>query len=232
MDLITVFIAEAHVVLRQGLKRFLVQQQDMQVVGEAMDGRQVLRRVEALQPDLLLLDLRMPKLDGLAVLPRICAKSPRTRILLLADFFEEEFIARALQVGVHGCVLKTALPTELVKAIRATHAGELWAPRKLLTQVVENLRQRMDEWEGSLSKMWGTLTDREQEVIIWAAQGMTNQEIATELGISAKTVKTHLQNVFRKLNVRRRVHLPRFRLTSLPPPAVLPPSALRREGRA
>jgi DNA-binding NarL/FixJ family response regulator len=232
MDLITIFIAEAHVVLRQGVKRFLVQQQDMQVVGVATDGRQVLRRVEALHPDILVLDLRLPKLGGLAGLPSLRAKSPRTRILFLTDVFEEEFLARALQVGAYGCVLKTALPTELVKAIRATHAGELWAPRKLLTQVVENLRRRMTEGEGSLSVMWGTLTDREQEVISWAAQGMTNQEIATQLGISAKTVKTHLQNVFRKLNVRRRIHLSRFRLTSLPPSGASPSGALRQEARA
>jgi DNA-binding NarL/FixJ family response regulator len=232
MDLIMVFIAEAHVGLRRGLNRFLAQQQDMRVVGEATDGRQVLSGVEALQPDILLLDLRMPKLDRLAVLPRIRAKSPSTRILLLADDFAEDFIVGALQDGVHGCVLKTALPTELVKAIRTTHAGELWAPRKLLTQVVETLRQRMNEREGSLPGMWETLTDREKEVISWASQGMTNQEIAIQLAISAKTVKTHLQNVFRKLNVRRRVHLSRFRLTSLPPPAVSPSGALRQEGRA
>jgi DNA-binding NarL/FixJ family response regulator len=231
MDLITVVIADAHSVLGARLSSFLAQQLDIQVVGEATDGRQVLRRVQAHQPRILLLDLQMPNLGGLEVLPRIRAKSPRTKILLLADYFAEDFIASALQVGAHGCVLKTALPTELVKAIRTTHAGELWAPRKLLTQVVENLRQRMDEWEGSVSEMWGPLTDREQEVIIWAVQGMTNQEIGIRLGISAKTVKTHLQNVFRKLNVRRRVHLLRFRLTSLPPPAVSPPSTLHPEGR-
>ena len=155
MDLITVFIAEAHVVLRQELNRFLARQQDMQVVGEATDGRQVLRRVEVLQPHILLLDLRLPELGGFEVLPRIRAKSPRTKILLLADYFAEDFIATALQIGVYGCVLKTALPTELVKAIRTTHAGELWAPRKLLTQLVENLCQRMNEWEVSLSAMWG-----------------------------------------------------------------------------
>jgi DNA-binding NarL/FixJ family response regulator len=229
---ITVVIAEAHAILRERLSRFLVQQQDMQVVGDATDGPQVLRRVEALRPDILLLDLRLPNLGGLAVLPSIRAKSPRTRILLLADWFEEAFIARALQVGVHGCVLETALPTALVKAIRTTHAGELWAPRKLLTQVVESLRQRMEAWEGSVSEIWGPLTAREQEVITWAVQGLTNQEIATQLGISAKTVKTHLQHVFRKLNVRRRVHLPRVRLTPLPPAAVSPSGALRQESRA
>jgi RNA polymerase sigma factor (sigma-70 family) len=231
MDLITVLIAEAHIVLRQGLKRFLVQQQDMQVIGEATDGRQVLRRVEALQPHILLLDVRMPDMDGLEVLPKIRARSPRTKILILAEDLAEEIIARALQVGVHGCVLKTVLPTELVKAIRTLHAGELWASRKLLTQVVENLRQRTDELQGSAWKLRDILSEREQEVIIWAMQGMTNKEIATQLGISAKTVKTHLQHVFRKLNVSRRVQLLRFPVSSPPLPAALLPGLLHQERR-
>ncbi len=107
----------------------------------------------------------------------------------------------------HGCVLKTALPTELVKVIRAIHGGEFWVPRKLLTQVVENLRHRVDELQGSAWKLRDILSEREQEVVIWAVQGMTNKEIAAQLGISPKTVKTHLQNVFQKLNVRRRAQL-------------------------
>jgi DNA-binding NarL/FixJ family response regulator len=160
----------------------------------------------------------MPKMSGLEGIPRIRAESPRMKILILADGFEEDFIARALQAGVHGCMLKTAPPTELVKAIRTTHAGELWVPRRLLTQVVETLRQRVEElqgapsgmWEalvsvftiafasaslrGAPSGMWEVLSNREHEVVMWAVQGMTNMEIATQLGISAKTVKTHLQN--------------------------------------
>jgi DNA-binding NarL/FixJ family response regulator len=153
MDLITVFLAEADVLQRQRLSKCLAQQADLLVVGDAADARQVLSGVEALRPHILLLDIWIPKVGGLEGLPRIWAKSPTTKILILAEFFEEEFISRALQQGVHGCVLKTALPTELVKAIRATHAGELWAPRKLLTQVVETLCQRMDELQGALSKL-------------------------------------------------------------------------------
>jgi DNA-binding NarL/FixJ family response regulator len=208
MDLITVFIADAHPQLRRSLSRFLSRQDDIQVVGEAADGRQVLRRVEALQPYILLLDVHMPRLSGLDLLPSICARSPRTKILILADVFEEEFIVRALLHGVQGCVLKTTPPTELVKAIRTTHAGEMWAQRKLLTRVVENLRQQLEKLQGSLSGLREALSSREREVVSWAVQGMTNLEIAAELGISPKTVKTHLQNVFRKLNVRRRVQLP------------------------
>jgi RNA polymerase sigma factor (sigma-70 family) len=219
MEPITVLIADAHALLRQRLSRSLAQE-DIRVVGEAADGRQVLSRVEALQPHILLLDVRMPKLGGLAGLPKIRAKSPRTKTLFLTDFFEEEFIARALQRGAQGCLLKTASALELVKAVRTIYAGELWAQRKLLTRVLENLRQRIDELQGYLSWVREVLTAREREVVTWAVEGMTNKEIATQLGISEKTVKTHLQNVFRKLKVSRRVQLLRLRLTSSPPPPV------------
>jgi RNA polymerase sigma factor (sigma-70 family) len=217
MDPITVLIADAHALLRQRLNRSLAQA-DIRVVGEAADGRQVLIGVEALQPHVLLLDVRMPKLGGLAGLPKIRAKSPRTKTLFLTDFFEEEFIAQALQRGAQGCLLKTAPAMELVKAIRTIYAGELWAQRKVLTRVLENLRQRIDELQGYLSWVREVLTAREREVVTWAVEGMTNKEIATQLGISEKTVKTHLQNVFRKLKVSRRVQLLRFRRSSSPPP--------------
>jgi DNA-binding NarL/FixJ family response regulator len=226
MDLITVFIADANVLLRQRLSKCLAQQADLHVVGDAADGRQVLSGVEALQPHILLLDIRIPEIGVPEVLPRIWATSPRTKILLLAEYFEEEFISRALQHGVHGCVLKTASPMELVKAIRSSQAGELWAPRQLLTQVVETLRQRMDELQGSLSELREVLTDREQEVALWAVQGLTNNAIATQLGISAKTVKTHLQNAFRKLKVSRRGQLLQFALSSPPAPVASSPGAL------
>jgi DNA-binding NarL/FixJ family response regulator len=222
MHPVTVVIADAHTLFRQELGRFLAQQENIQVVGEAENGLQVLSRVEALQPDILLLDVRMFKTGGLEVLANIRAKSPRTKILILADLFKEEFIARALQHGAHGCLLRTAQPAELVRAICTTQSGELWAPRKLLTQLLEHLRQRLEELQGPLSAMSEALSEREQEVVSWAVQGMTNNEIAVQLGISAKTVKTHLQNVFRKLNVSRRVQLLRV---PLPAPLVFPVSS-------
>jgi DNA-binding NarL/FixJ family response regulator len=231
MQPITVVIADAHALFRQRLCRFLAQQEGIEVVSEAKDNLQVLSRLEALQPDILLLDVRMPKMSGLEVLANIRAKSPRTKILILADLFEEEFIARALQHGARGCVLKTARPMELIRAICTTHSGELWAPRKLLTQLLEHLRQRLDELQGPLSVMSETLSEREREVASWAVRGMTNNEIAVQLGISAKTVKTHLQNAFRKLKVSRRGQLLRV---PIPAPLALPASShvpLRRESR-
>jgi two-component system, NarL family, response regulator LiaR len=207
MDLIKVLIADAHAPFRQQLSRLLAEQADVQVVSEATDARQVLRRVEALHPHILLLDVQMPDTGGLQLLANIRGKSPETKILILADCLEEEFIAAALEHGVQGCLLKRVPPAELVNAVRTIHAGELWAQRKLLARVVERLRARVEELEGSAWQLREVLSEREQEVAILAVRGMTNKEIAVQLGISAKTVKTHLQNVFRKVKVRRRVPL-------------------------
>jgi DNA-binding NarL/FixJ family response regulator len=165
----------------------------------------------------------MPKIGGLTGLPGIRANSPRTKTLFLADFCDEEFINQALQHGAEGCLPKTAPPTELLKAVRTAHAGELWAQRRLVTRVVKSLCQRIDELQESLSWIRQVLTNREQEVLAWTAQGMTNKEIAAQLSISEKTVKTHLQNIFRKLNVRRRAQLPHFRLASPSRPAAITP---------
>jgi NarL family two-component system response regulator LiaR len=225
MDPITVLIADAHAVFRQQLSNLLAHQGDVRVVSEATDGRQVLRQVEAFHPHILLLDLQLPDMGGLQVLPKIRAKSPRTKILILTDCLEEEFSATALQHGVQGCLLKLAPPTEFVKAIRTTHAGEFWAQRKLLARVVESLCARVEELQGAAWQLRKVLSEREQEVAILAVQGMTNKEIAVQLGINAKTVKTHLQNVFRKLKVRRRVQLSAFSLNS-PPPPLAPPRRL------
>ena len=222
MDPITVLIAEAHILLRQAVNELLAQQEDFQVVGEVAEDLQMLRRLEALQPHILLLDMQLLEMAGPETLPTIGVRSPGTKIVVLTDIFDAEFMTRALQVGVQGFIQKTALPTELVKAIHSTHVGEIWAQRRLLAQVVENLRRRVDELQGFPSRLWASLTEREQEVSICAAQGMTNKEIATQLGISAKTVKTHVEKVFWKLNVRRRVQLSRFLLSSPPTFLALP----------
>ena len=112
-----------------------------------------------------------------------------------------------------GYLLKTATQADLVKAIRTTHAGELWAQRKVLTQVLEHVRQRIRELQGPPLELQETLTDREREIVKWVVQGMLNKEIATDLGISEKTVKAHMRNIFRKLKVSRRAQLFRASLS-------------------
>ncbi|MBI3779665.1 MAG: response regulator transcription factor [candidate division NC10 bacterium] len=214
MDRIAVLIVDDHALFREGLVMLLSQETDIHVVGEAADGLQALSLVEILQPDIVLLDVTMPEVGGLEVLHKIRAKCPRTKVLILSGFPEGEFAAEALKRGANGCLSKTLTHKDLVKAIRVTHAGEIWAERRILTEIMENLRQKVHDLHLPLTEMRENLTDREQEVVEWVIQGRTNKEIAAQLGISDKTVKTHLSNVFNKLKVGRRLELLLYRVTN------------------
>jgi len=207
MEPITVIVADDYALFREGLVMLLSQYDDIKVVGEAEDGLQTLSMMEALQPDILLLDIRMPKLSGLEVLAKIRLTSPNTRTLILSGFFEDKFITEAFQHGAKGYMLKTVTYKDLIKAIQTTHAGELWAERKALAQVMESMLQSMEGLMTPLSALQENLTEREHEVAKWVNQGMTNKEIAAQLGISEKTVKAHLCNIFSKLKVSRRLQL-------------------------
>jgi two-component system, NarL family, response regulator DegU len=211
---LTVLIAVEHALFREGIRVFLAEQADVEVIGEAADGVQMLRLMEALRPDVLMLDIQMPEVGGLEILAIVEGLSPRTKVLLLSARLEDDFISEALQQGAHGYLPKTATYRELLRAIRALAAGELWAPRTLLTRVVERLRQRVLARQGLPPALRQPLTTREHEVVQGVRQGLTNREIAMRLGISEKTVKTHLSSVFRKLYIRRRVDLLRSPLTS------------------
>lgn len=194
----------------------LAQEPAISVVGEAPDGLQAISLAEALQPDILLLDIRMPGLGGIEALPRIREKSPGTKVLILSGFSEGELMIQALQLGAKGYLSKSLTHKDLVKAIRVTYAGEVWAERKVLSEVLESLRQKMQERNLPLSDMQEILTDREHEIVKWVIQGMTNKEIATRLGISDKTVKTHLSNIFNKLKISRRLQLVLHRIVEQP----------------
>ncbi len=175
---ITVLIADDHALFREGLRMLLAQDNRIMVVGEAADGLQALSLADSLQPDILLLDIRMPEVGGLEVLPRICAKCPMTKVLILSGFPEEELISRALEMGANGYLLKTLTHKDLLKAIYATHAGEIWAERRVLTKILDNLRKKVQDLHGPLAETRESLTGREQEVVTWVMQGKTNKEIA------------------------------------------------------
>jgi DNA-binding NarL/FixJ family response regulator len=213
-QLITVLIAVDHALFREGIRLFLAEQVDVEVVGEAAEGVQMRRLLEALRPHVLVLDLQLPAVGRLENLAAIQGLSPRTKVLLLSTQLGDEVLSEALQQGAHGYLPKTATRPELLKAIRALAAGEIWAPRTLLTLVVERLRQRLEARQGLPWAVRAPLTGREREIVQGILQGLTNREIAAQLGISEKTVKAHLSSVFRKLNVRRRVDL--FRAPPLP----------------
>jgi RNA polymerase sigma factor (sigma-70 family) len=204
---ITVLIADDDALFRQGLRLFLALQEDIRVIGEAPDGPQALGIVEALRPDILLLGVQLLKASGLKFLSALRSKSPKTKVLIFSGSLEDAFISEALQHGAMGYLPKTSTQNDLIKAIRTTRAGEIWAQRKVLTQVLEHMREKLNELQDHPLEQGEQLTEREREIVQWVMQGMTNKEIASRLGISEKTVKTHLHNAFGKLKVSRRFQL-------------------------
>jgi DNA-binding NarL/FixJ family response regulator len=158
------------------------------------------------QPDILLLHIHLPGLQGLADLTTLRTWSPHTKILLLTDREDEGTTAEALQDGAHGVVSTQESPATLRKAMRAVYAGELWAPPKVLASILETLRQRL---AGRLTPLaaWKPLTAREHEIVEEVRRGLTNREIAAQLGITEKTVKAHLHVIFQKRGLRRRYEL-------------------------
>ena len=204
---IRVLIVDDHALFRQGLRMLLETEADIRVVGEAVDGREAVKQAESLRPDVVLLDILMPDMNGLEVIPKLREKSPESKVLILTGFLEYKFIAAALEDGARGYVVKTTDPRTLAKAIRAVQAGEIWAERKVLTEFLDGLLKRVNNLRRPLPAGQEPLTAREHEIVQWVIQGMKNKEIAGRLSISEKTVKTHLSNIFRKLNVSRRVEL-------------------------
>ncbi|MBI2902082.1 MAG: response regulator transcription factor [Candidatus Methylomirabilis oxyfera] len=205
-------IADDHTLFREGLSALLAREPDISVVGEATNSLEALRMAKALQPDVMLLDIRMPGTSGLEVLHRIREEGPKIKVLVLSGFFEEELLVEAFEHGAKGYLQKITTHAELVKAVRATHAGEVWAEPKVLSQVLDSLLEKVNAPHLALSEMHSELTDREKEVVQRVTQGQTNKEIATDLGISEKTVKSHLSNVFNKLNIGRRLQLLLYRI--------------------
>jgi DNA-binding NarL/FixJ family response regulator len=211
VDRITVLIADGDGLVRQGLRLFLALQEDVQVIGDAASSPQALSLAEAFHPDILLLRVEMLKARGLEFLFDLRAQSPRTKALIFSSAIEDTFIIDALQHGAMGYLLKTATQFDLIKAIRVACAGEVWAQRRILTQLIERMRLRISELETLPVGPGDLLTDREREIVRWVMQGMRNKEIAARLWISEKTVKSHLHSIFGKLKVSRRIQLVRLR---------------------
>jgi len=221
MSKITVGIADDNALFREGLAMVLARQEDLQVVGTAADAPQAIALAETAKPDILLLDVGMPGLSGLDALPKIRGKSPHTKVLILSGLSGQEMVARALMYGARGWLTKTGTPEDLLRAIRAVHAEEIWASRRVLTEALEGLLEKGSGWGSVATELLESLTDREREVIRWTANGMTNKEIANQLGISDHTVKTHLSHIFGKLKVGRRILLHAY----LPHPPANAPAA-------
>jgi len=205
---IRVAIADDHAVVRQGLRTFLELQEDMEVVGEAVDGEEAVALVERTAPDVVLLDLVMPRVDGIEATRRIRERSPATRILVLTSFADDHTVLPAVRAGAAGYLLKDVQPPELAAAIRTVHSGEALLAPAVATMLVEQLAAE----DGAGAPGGGPaargdrarLTPRELEVITELARGRANKAIAFELGVSERTVKTHVSNILGKLGLSDR----------------------------
>ncbi len=189
-------LADDHPVVRQGLRTFLELQEDIEVVGEAENGLEAVREAERLLPDVVLMDLVMPELDGIEATRRIRAASPSTRIIVLTSFAGDEHIFPSVRAGAAGYLLKDAQPHELAEGIRRVHRGEGLLHPAVASRVMRELSGEPDEW--------AVLTQRELDVLRLIARGLPNKAIAGELGVSEKTVKTHVSNILAKLHLADR----------------------------
>ena len=203
---IGVLIVDDQALVRVGFRMILQIEPDLHVVGEAADGDQAVAQVAALTPDVVLMDVRMPGVDGIAATRRITADpSCRARVVMLTTFDLDEYVYAALQAGASGFLLKDVQPELLVAGIRAVHAGESLLAPTVTRRMIESFLERPRVLEADEQQRLAALTSREQEVLRLLARGRTNAEIARELYVSETTVKTHVGRVLMKLGLRDRV---------------------------
>ena len=205
-----ILIADDHPIFRDGLKRLLEAEHGFKVIGEACDGVEAVSLVRQLRPEILLLDLAMPRRPGLEALRELSTESLPVRVILLTAAAEKEQIVEALQLGARGVVLKDSATQILLKAIHAVMNGEYWVGRESVSNLVQYLRSLIDSSSAaSRQKRYG-LTPRELEIISAVVAGYANKEIAEHFKISEDTVKHHLSNIFDKLGVSTRLELALF----------------------
>jgi len=197
--MIRVLIADDHHVVRRGLLFFLKTQKDIEVIGEAKNGLEAVELVESLQPDIVLMDLVMPEMDGIQATKKIKTKWPQVHILMLTSFSDKDHVLPAMEAGAAGYQLKDIEPDELVNSIKQIISGEHIIHPAATTQLEETLRE-----EENLPHVKNTLTPRERDVLAELTKGKSNREIAASLFVTEKTVKTHISNIFTKLDVQDR----------------------------
>lgn len=203
-----ILLADDHAMLRAGLRLLLDAQPDLKVIGEASDGREVLRLAVELQPDLILLDLTMPGLSGLEALPALRKSAPAARVLILTMHDDEAYLRQAIRNGASGYILKKAADSELIAAVRVVQRGEIYVHPSLTKTLLEDIMP--SEIGTPNTDPWDALTEREQEVLTLVALGHTSAEIANRLSLSPKTVETYRGRGMEKLNLRSRAALVQF----------------------
>jgi two-component system, NarL family, response regulator LiaR len=202
VEAIRVMLVDDHAVVREGLWAMLETKPGIEVIGEAADGEEAVERARRLKPDVILMDIIMPKKNGVCAIREIREFQPESRILVLSSAADDILVAESLRAGAMGYLLKTAMPNELVDAIKHVHAGET----PLDPVVARNLVNKLTDPLPSVP-LNDILTDRELEVLLLVARGMSNNEIARKLGISVRTVGTHISHILSKAGVENRTQL-------------------------
>jgi len=202
---IRLLLADDHPVVRKGIASCLARHQNLEIIGEASDGLEAIRKAKELVPDIILMDIDMPRMNGLAVTEALRKELPNVKVLILSMHSNTEYVLRIIQSGARGYVLKEASPEELVKAIEIVEGGESFfssdVARAALNQYVRG--------NGTESSSMH-LTKREREVLVQIAEGLSNKEIASQLGVGVRTVETHRERIMRKLNIHSVAGLTKF----------------------
>lgn len=225
-EMISIVLADDHHLVRQGLRALLSTERTFQVVGEAADGRAALDAVEKHRPDVLILDVSMPGLDGLEVARQVTQRHPQVRVVIVSMHAGEDYVLKAMRSGAQGYVLKDASADTLVEAVHSVAGGKRYLCSPLSERAIEAYIKQGDSGP---QDVYDTLTTREREIFQLIAEGNTNNEIADRLSISVRTVETHRANLMRKLNLRTHAHLVAYAVRrglitaggGSPPPAAL-----------
>jgi len=218
---IRVLMADDHVIFRDGLRKLLATEDDIKIVGEASNGGDCIKMLAKLKPDILLLDLRMPDKDGLAVLEEVNFDQLPTRVVVLTAAEDDRDVVRAMRLGARAVVLKQSATELLVKSIRKVQGGEIWLDNRMTAEVMKTFSKSAD---GGPRREKPLLSDREKEIVQLVAQGYRNKEIGERLFISEQTVKNHLHNIFDKLGVSDRLELALYAIHHRLIEPELPPS--------
>lgn len=209
MKKITVLLADDHTVVRQGLRSLLAAETDIEVVGEAENGRQTVQMARRLLPDVLVMDIAMPKLNGLEATRQIIREVPATKVLILSSYSDDEYVHQLTEAGAAGYLIKQTAANDLLMAIRETYQGNAYFSPAISKRLLDRYRQSF--MDGRPLKSGSVqLTPREMEVLQLVAEGFVNKQIAAELSISIKTVEKHRQQVMDKLNIHDVAGLTRY----------------------
>ena len=204
MAKIRVLIVDDHAILRDGIRALLAVHDDLEVVGEAADGREAIDKACQLSPDVVLMDIAMPLMDGLEATRRIHKENPEAKILILTQHDSKEYVISSVKAGAAGCVPKRAVASELVSAVRVVHQGDSYLYPSVASALLKEYLQRMEH------DPYNGLTNREREVLKLVAEGRTTREIADLLCVSAKTVLGHRTKIMEKLDIHNRTELVKY----------------------